>query len=129
MKKFFHHDEINIFDEIYLIIIHTTTIWHEFIDKLNRNPNDKFFVTQNKGLRTMVDVFKTTSIWILKTKKMISSFNIHFNKLQTKTRMRLKNSNHSQQIKIVHDKTTRRLREMKKRPVRWKFISKQKKMV
>ena len=36
--------------QIYLIIIHsimiyTLTIWHEFINKLNKNPNDKFFVT------------------------------------------------------------------------------------
>ena len=45
---------------------------------------------------------------------MIMLFNIHFNKLQTKIRMRLKNSNYSQQTKIICDKITRRLRGTKK---------------
>ena len=78
---------------IYLIMIYTTTISHEFIDKLNENPSVKFFVTQKKCLRTVINVFKTTSIWILKIKMMILLFNIHFNKLQTEIRMRLKNLN------------------------------------
>ena len=56
-------------------------------------------------------------------------FNVHLNKLQIKIKMRLRNSNHSQQIKIVCDRMTRRLRGAKEWPARWNFISKQKKMI
>ena len=111
------------------IMIYTSTIWHEFINKLNENSNNKFFVTQNKCLHMITNVFKTISIWILKTKMIVLLFNIHLKKLQTKIKMRLKNSNRSQQIKIVCDKMTRRLRGVKKRPARRNLIPKQKKMI
>ena len=51
------------------------------------------------------------------------------NKLQTKTKRRLRNSNRSQQIKTNCDKVARRLRDAKKWPIRQNFISKQKKMI
>ena len=59
--------------QMYLMIIHpimiyTTIIWHKFIDKLNENSNDKFFVTQNICLRTIIKIFKTISIQIFKKK-------------------------------------------------------------
>ena len=41
-------------------------------------------------------------------------FNFYLNKLQTEIKMRLKILNYSQQIKIVYDKVTQRLRDMKK---------------
>ena len=113
---------------ICLIIIYTLTIWHEFINKLNKNPNNKFFIIQNKYLCIIINVFKTISIQILK-KTIILLFNVHLNKLQTKTRMWLKNSDCSQQIKVACDKVTLRLRGAKKWPICRNFISKQKKMI
>ena len=44
---------------------------------------------------------------------IILSFNIHLEKLQMKAKMRLKNSDHSQKLKIVCDKITRRLCDAK----------------
>ena len=114
---------------IHLIIIYILTIWHEFINKLNKNSNDKLFVTQNKYLCIITNVFKIILIWILKIKMIVSSFNVYFNELQTEIKMRLKNSNHSQQIKTAYDKITQRLRGAKKRPAHRNFISKQKKMI
>ena len=92
------------------IMIYAAAIWHESIDKLNDNSNDKFLITQNKCSRMIANAFKTISIRILKTKTIIPPFNVHLNKLQTETRMRLRNSNHSQQIKAACDKIARRLR-------------------
>ena len=114
---------------IHLIMIYALTIWHEFSNKLNKNSNDKFFVTQNKCLRMITNVFKIVLNWILKMKIIVSLFNVHLNKLQAKTRMRLRNSNRSQQIKTVCDRMTRRLRGAKEWPAHRSFIPKQKKMI
>ena len=43
-------------------MIYALTIWHAPINKLNENPNKKFFVMQNKCLRMITNVFKTISI-------------------------------------------------------------------
>ena len=120
--------------QIYLMIIcsimiYTLTIWYEFINKLNENPNNKFFVTQNKYLRVIINVFKIILIWILKTKTIVLLFTVHLNRLQTKVKIQLRNSNCSQQIKAVYDKVTRRLRDVKKWPTRRNPISKQKKII
>ena len=114
---------------IHPIMIYALTIWHEPISKLNKNPNNKFFVTQNKCLRMIINAFKTISIWILKTKTVVLSLNIHLNKLQAEVRMRLRDSNRSQQIKAACDRVTRRLRGAKKWPARRNLIPKQKKMI
>ena len=87
------------------------------------------FAYDNKCLRMITNVFKTIPIWILKTKMIVLSFNVHLNRLQTKTRMRLRNSNHSQQIRAVCDRMARRLRGVRRRPARRNPISKQRKMV
>ena len=65
----------------------------------------------------------------MKTKIIVLLFNVHLNKLQMKIRMWLRNSNHSQQINIICDKMTRRLRDMKRWPVRQNLIPKQRKMI
>ena len=65
----------------------------------------------------------------MKTKTIVLSFNFHLNKLQTKIKMRLKNTGHSQEIKIICDKMTWHLPGAKKWPTRQNFISKQKKMI
>ena len=114
---------------IHPIMIYVLTIWYEFINKLNENSNDKFFVIQNKCLRLITNVFKIILIWILKIKMIGLLFNVHLNKLQTKIKMRLRNSNCSQQIKIVCDRMARRLRDVKRRPARRNLIPKQKKMI
>ena len=112
---------------IHSIMIYVLTIWHEFINKLNKNPNNKFFIMQNKYLCAITNVFKTILIWILKMKTIVLLFNVHLNKLQMKIKMWLKNSNYSQQIKIVCDKMTRFLCGVKKWSIHQNFISKQKK--
>ena len=114
---------------IHSIMIYTSTIWHEFINKLNENLNDRFFVIQNKCVRMITNIFKIISIQILKIKTIVLLFNVHLNKLQMKIRMWLKNSNYSQQIKIVCDRMTRRLRGVKKWPICQNPISNQKKMI
>ena len=114
---------------IHSIMIYILTIWHEFINKLNKNSNNKFLVMQNKYLCMITNVFKTISIQILKTKMIVLLFNVYLNRLQAKTRMRLRDSNRSQQIKAACDRMTRRLRGAKKWPACRNFISKQKKMI
>ena len=109
-------------------MIYVLTIWHEPINKLNENPNDKFLVTQNKCLRMITNAFKTIPIWILKTKMIVSSFNVHLNRLQAEIRMRLRNSDRSQQIRAVCDRVTRRLRGARGRPARRNSTPGQRKM-
>ena len=129
MKNVFRQTKQIYLMMIHLILIYVLTIWHEFITKLNKNSNNKFFITQNKFLRMITNVFKIISIQILKIKMIVLLFNVYLNKLQTKIKMRLKNSNYSQQIKIVCDNMTRRLCDVKKWSIHQIFISKQKKNV
>ena len=65
----------------------------------------------------------------MKTKMIVLLFNIYLNKLQKEIKMRLKDSNHSQQIKTICDNMTRRLRGAKKWPAHQNFIFKKKKMI
>ena len=48
--------------------MYVSIIWHKFTNKLKNESDEKFLITQNKCLKTMIDIFKITSICVLKMK-------------------------------------------------------------
>ena len=48
------------------MMTYASTIWHKLTRKLKSGPNKKLLITQNKYLKTMIDIFKITSIHVLK---------------------------------------------------------------
>ena len=55
---------------------YASTIWHKSTNKLKGGLGEKLLITQNKCLKTMIDVFKIVSIQILKVKTHMFLFMI-----------------------------------------------------
>ena len=76
----------------------------------------------------MTDVFKITSIRVLKMKTHMFLLMIQLNKLQTKIKIQLHNMNYTEQIRIICNKMTFRLQKRREKTIKIRFTSNIKKM-
>ena len=98
-QKSLHLHETHFFLKIkpmYFVVIkpamtYASIIWHKLKNGLKNKLNEKMLITQNKCLKTIIDIFKIKSIRVLKIKTQTFLLIIQLNKLQTKVRMRLRN--------------------------------------
>ncbi len=70
------------------IMIYVFSMWHT-LKKKKIDINNKLTMLQNKCLKTIASVFRIIFVSILEVETYIISMNIHFNQLQTQTRLRL----------------------------------------
>ena len=56
-------------------------IWHKSTNKLKNGFDEKLLITQNKCLKTVIDIFKIISIRVLKMKTHMFLLIIQLNKL------------------------------------------------
>ena len=76
----------------------------------------------------MIDIFKITSIRVLKTKIHMFLLIIQLNKLQTKIKIKLRDMNSVKQICITCNKMTFHLQNHCEKTVKIRFTSNMKKM-
>ena len=92
-------------------ITYESSVWHASHDRSNisnKLTND-FIELQKKNLRSICDVFKTTSRQLLDVETQIQSIELHLIFLQTKTRMRLHERVHNAFIKKQCDRIKKKL--------------------
>jgi hypothetical protein len=114
---------------LYIFVVRSTLIydvfvWHMVKNKKSRSIN-KLAILQNRCLRSIFEVCKIISIFVLKVKTHVALIDLHLNHLQTQMQYRMKITNISSVVRRECKFITSKLSNDSERSRMHKFISKE----